>query len=590
MGSTLGEGLSSTRPPLFDGSNYDYWCSRMRSHLQAVDYVLWRIVKNGPLVPTTIQMVLPYLDPEETDEAKIKAAKIATAVEVPVTNIDEVDLSLLRESEIKKISLNAKAINILHNALCIEEYGRVKGFDTAKEIWDCLEMTHVGTSQVRTTKIRLLTKEYEAFEQLDGESLSDMQQRFNLIVNNLKALGKTISTEDLNGKIMEAVNEDYRPKICAITESKDIRTMPVAELMGSLMAEECVVAKSRSKKKAKQNLALIAAQAKKLAIKDDSDDDDEVDEEDMAMMTRQFRNYLRKKKAGQNGNFKSSFRRNDKQEGQDKKNDAGKCYECGKTGHFRSACPKLKGASTSRKAMKVTWDDDLTCSETEEEEEVTVNTVCLAANEVHSDTETCSSYYSDSEDEDIRDTFDALCDQHGRLLSMHKAAVKSNKSMTSRISSMEKEIMELREALKKKNDFETKTVELQQKLNEVSCENDKLKNAVPVAFKTPLTEPEAFRYGNHDKRGIGFKGDSFKENVLSPKLSAPSSSVPRSPRFSCTYCEKGNHISMKCPIRKLCELGTLIPDWKKPKWIVKNSTCHSHAAGPKDTWVPSKCN
>ena len=48
---------------------------------------------------------------------------------------------------------------------------------------------------------------------------------------------------------------------------------------------------------------------------------------------------------------------------------------------------------------------------------------------------------------------------------------------------MEKEIMELREALKKKNDFETKTVELQQKLNEVSCENNKLKNAVPVAFK-----------------------------------------------------------------------------------------------------------
>ena len=64
----------------------------MRSHLQAVDYVLWRIVKNGPLVPTTIQMALPYLDPEETDEPKLKAAKIATAVEVPVTNIDEVDL------------------------------------------------------------------------------------------------------------------------------------------------------------------------------------------------------------------------------------------------------------------------------------------------------------------------------------------------------------------------------------------------------------------------------------------------------------------------------------------------------------------
>ena len=152
---------------------------------------------------------------------------------------------------------------------------------------------------------------------------------------------------------MEAVNEDYRPKICAITESKDIRIMPVAELMGSLMAEECVVAKSRLKKKAKQNLALIAAQAKKLTIRGDSDDDDEVDEEDMAMMTRQFRNYLRKKRPGQNGNFKSSFKRNDKQEGQDKKNDVGKCYECGKTGHFRSACPKLKGAGTSSVSLQV---------------------------------------------------------------------------------------------------------------------------------------------------------------------------------------------------------------------------------------------
>ena len=99
--------------------------------------------------------------------------------------------------------------------------------------------------------------------------------------------------------------------------------------------------------------------------------------------------------------------------------------------------------------------------------------------------------------------------------------------MTSRISSMEKEIMELREVLKKKNDFETKTVELQQKFNEVSCENDKFKNVVPVAFKTPLTELEAFRYGNQDKRGIGFKGDSFKKNVLTPKINAPSSLVPR---------------------------------------------------------------
>ncbi|GAA0141736.1 hypothetical protein LIER_35450 [Lithospermum erythrorhizon] len=90
----------------------------------------------------------------------------------------------LSEEDKKNLSLNAKATYLLHNALSKEEYGRIsyvtkensilffysaKLTTTTKEVWDCLEMAHVGTSKVKNTKFRLLTQEYEAFKMREGE-------------------------------------------------------------------------------------------------------------------------------------------------------------------------------------------------------------------------------------------------------------------------------------------------------------------------------------------------------------------------------------------------------------------------------------
>lgn len=48
------EGNSTMRPPLFNGSNYNYWKTRMMIYLQFKDYNLWEAVVNGPHVRTTI--------------------------------------------------------------------------------------------------------------------------------------------------------------------------------------------------------------------------------------------------------------------------------------------------------------------------------------------------------------------------------------------------------------------------------------------------------------------------------------------------------------------------------------------------------
>ncbi|KAH1114355.1 hypothetical protein J1N35_007733 [Gossypium stocksii] len=47
----LGEGHSTMRPPLFNGTNYSYWRTRMKLFIQVNYYEVWRIVTNGSSIP-----------------------------------------------------------------------------------------------------------------------------------------------------------------------------------------------------------------------------------------------------------------------------------------------------------------------------------------------------------------------------------------------------------------------------------------------------------------------------------------------------------------------------------------------------------
>ena len=48
------EGHSTNRPPLFNGSDYNYWKARMTIYLQSIDYSLWEVIENGPYVPLKV--------------------------------------------------------------------------------------------------------------------------------------------------------------------------------------------------------------------------------------------------------------------------------------------------------------------------------------------------------------------------------------------------------------------------------------------------------------------------------------------------------------------------------------------------------
>ena len=87
------------------------------------------------------------------------------------------------EAKLKKVQMNFKAINTLHCFLNATEFNRISTCKTTKEIWDKLKVIHKGTTQVKESKITLLSNQYEMFKMLKKESITTWFDRFTTIVN-----------------------------------------------------------------------------------------------------------------------------------------------------------------------------------------------------------------------------------------------------------------------------------------------------------------------------------------------------------------------------------------------------------------------
>ncbi|GLU08769.1 hypothetical protein SLE2022_256590 [Rubroshorea leprosula] len=276
------EGLSTTRPPFFDGTNYNYWKNRMKVFMLANVPKAWIVTIKGPYVPM----------------------KVVGEREVPKEEIE------WNDEDLGKIMINNKAINMLQCALNPTEFHRVSGCDTAKEMWDMLEVTHEGTSQVKESKINRLIYMYELFKMKPEESIQDMYTRLNDIVTNLKALGKVYHTQEVVRKVLRSLPKNWEAKKTAIEESKDLNTLKLEDLIGKLMTYEIEVQVDGGVEvveKKKKNVAFKASNQKEES-EDDASNDESSNEEDITkLISKEVKRFMKK-------NIKSKLAKRDEGE------------------------------------------------------------------------------------------------------------------------------------------------------------------------------------------------------------------------------------------------------------------------------------
>jgi hypothetical protein len=133
------------------------WSDKMRHHLTSLHGSIWDIVEFGAQVPT--------LGDEGYDSDE--AAQIR--------------------------HFNSKATTILLASLCREEYNKVQGLKSAKEIRDVLKTAHEGDEVTKITKRETTEGELGRFVLNHGEEPQAMYNWLKTLVNQVRNLGSTVT-------------------------------------------------------------------------------------------------------------------------------------------------------------------------------------------------------------------------------------------------------------------------------------------------------------------------------------------------------------------------------------------------------------
>jgi hypothetical protein len=143
------------KPPYFDGEAYCMWIDKMRHHLTSLHKSIWDIVEYGAQVP-----------------------------QIGDKDYDSNEVPQIRH-------FNSQATSILLACLCREEYNKVQGLKSAKEIWDVLKTAHEGDEVTKITKQETIEGELGRFVLNKGEEPQAMYNQLKTMVNQVRNLGST---------------------------------------------------------------------------------------------------------------------------------------------------------------------------------------------------------------------------------------------------------------------------------------------------------------------------------------------------------------------------------------------------------------
>lgn len=74
-----------------------------------------------------------------------------------------------------------------------------------------------------------------------GETINVMYNNFNNTIVGLKGLVRVIEKAEFNHKLLLSLPKEWRSRFMAIEEAKDLATMNMEKLLGSLINHECTM-------------------------------------------------------------------------------------------------------------------------------------------------------------------------------------------------------------------------------------------------------------------------------------------------------------------------------------------------------------
>ncbi|KAJ9551954.1 LOW QUALITY PROTEIN: hypothetical protein OSB04_015999 [Centaurea solstitialis] len=288
---------SAGKPPRFNKDNFSLWKTRMELFLSGSDPQIPYFLENGPHIPT--QTVHPI--PAAAGQPAVPERQLVK----PVTDWNDEDRRL--------VNIDTKARSLIAMSLPDDVFHSVCHLRSAKEIWDTLCVQYEGTAVLMESRKIFLVRQYESFIHQKDETLSQLHQRFNCLLIDLKTIGTAYSNSEVVTKFMEALPEHWEIYTSCLTMSKDIKTLTLSELYGILLNREqqkklkknlirdSKDTKSNSVALVSDSVPIVATPSSVTITELESSDSDMSEDpefnESLALLTRSFKKFAKK------GNF-----------------------------------------------------------------------------------------------------------------------------------------------------------------------------------------------------------------------------------------------------------------------------------------------
>ena len=192
--------FGSIKVPPFDPVNYNLWKKKMTMYIRAVNPKYEEYLRMGPYVPMKI---VP-----ETTERDVRVPQRFTPKE----------LTEFSDSDKESVALNTHLQLIIVDSMDFDMCHQIVNCSTAKHMWDTIELIMEGNEEVKENRLDILTSQYEAFKSLSGESITQVFERYNKLLNELSIQGKTYPPRETNRKFMLTLPYHVEHKISAIRE------------------------------------------------------------------------------------------------------------------------------------------------------------------------------------------------------------------------------------------------------------------------------------------------------------------------------------------------------------------------------------
>ncbi|XP_045810509.1 uncharacterized protein LOC123904949 [Trifolium pratense] len=183
--ATFNNGQFPANLPVLDGKNYDNWSKQMKVLFNYQD---------------VMEQVISGVEPLSEGATEVQRTQ---------------------HKELKK--KDYKALFIIHQSVSPDIFEKVGDCESAKQAWDILATAYAGDQKLQMK---------------EKETVSEFFTKIAKIVNEMKACGEIVSGTMRVEKILRSLTPKFDYVVAAIEESKDLDSIKVEELQGSLEAHK----------------------------------------------------------------------------------------------------------------------------------------------------------------------------------------------------------------------------------------------------------------------------------------------------------------------------------------------------------------